>query len=179
MDWVLLHLSKDRALEDVAEEAIMSFFETLKVVLKDLIFSLKDLNFSKGQSRIQAKLDVVEHKDLSVDGLDVQVPDQVGQVVFADSERVCRHHAVIHVRVRFLTLLLLRRPDLLLNFVVDPVSDDGVNLVDDLLVGVQVQLIVVEADNDLRIASVHSLADGCVYLQVQHLDVPVQHHILL
>ena len=74
---------------------------------------------------------------------------------------------------------MLRSPDLLLNLVIDSVSDDGVNLVDDLLVSVQVELVVVEADDDLRVAAIHSLADGCVDLQVEHLDVTVQHHVLL
>ena len=48
MHRVLLHLSESVALENVAEEAVMSFLEALKIILKDLIISLKHLHLAEG-----------------------------------------------------------------------------------------------------------------------------------
>lgn len=50
--WVLLHFMELVALEDVAKESIVSFFEALEVVLEHLIFCFNDLDFAKGKLRI-------------------------------------------------------------------------------------------------------------------------------
>ena len=40
MHWILLHLTVHVALENVAEESIMSFFKAFKIVLEHLIIYL-------------------------------------------------------------------------------------------------------------------------------------------
>ena len=53
------------------------------------------------------------------------------------------------------------------------VADDRVDLVDDLLVCVEVELVVIEANNELRVASVHGLRDRSVNLHVYNLNISV------
>ena len=43
-------------------------------------------------------------------------------------------------------------------------SNDGVNFVQDLLVGVLVQLVVVETDDDFGVVAIQCLVDCRVYL---------------
>ena len=49
----------------------------------------------------------------------------------------------------------------------------------DLLVRVQVQFRVVELDHDFRVTPVHCLVNCCVYLQIQHLNVPVHLYVFV
>ena len=122
MDRVLLHLAVSMPLENVAQEPIMSLFEALEVVLEDFVLCLQHLHLSQRQRRVQPVLDLVQVEDLPVDHFNVQVFDQTGEVVFAERERVGAHHAVVHVWVGLLPILV--RPDLLLDVVVDFVADD-------------------------------------------------------
>lgn len=48
----------------------------------------------------------------------------------------------------------------------------------DLLVGVQVELVVVEADHQLWVAAIHRPRDGRVNLHVKHLHTSVEHEKL-
>ena len=48
MHRVLLHLSIYVSLENVAEEAIMSFLKAFKIVLEDFIFHFEDLDLTQG-----------------------------------------------------------------------------------------------------------------------------------
>ena len=43
-------------------------------------------------------------------------------------------------------------------------SNDRVNFVQDLLVGVLVKFVVVETDDDLRVVAIQCFVDGSVYL---------------
>ena len=49
----------------------------------------------------------------------------------------------------------------------------------DLLVGVLVQLVVVQADDNLRIVAIQGLANGGIYLQFEHLNGNFQLRVLL
>ena len=49
----------------------------------------------------------------------------------------------------------------------------------DLLVGVLVQLVVVQADDNLWIVAIQGLANGCIYLQLEHLNGNFQLRVLL
>ena len=49
----------------------------------------------------------------------------------------------------------------------------------DLLVGVLVQLVVVQADDNLRIVAIQGLTNGCIYLQFEHLNGNFQLRVLL
>ena len=57
-------------------------------------------------------------------------------------------------------------------------SNDGVNFVQDLLVGVLVQFVVVETDDNLGVVAIQCLVDGRVYLELEHLDRNLQLRIL-
>lgn len=48
MHWVLLHLIEDVALEDVAEEAVMSFLQAIEVVHEYKIIGLENRYFAQG-----------------------------------------------------------------------------------------------------------------------------------
>ena len=139
-------------LENIAQESIMSLFEALEVVLEDFVLRLETLHLPQSQRRIQPVLYVIQVEDLPIDHLNVQVFDQSGEVVFAERQRVGRHHAVVHVWVRLLPRLV--GPDLLLDIVVDFISDDRVHFMDNLLICVQVQFTIVKANYQLGIATV-------------------------
>ena len=62
---------------------------------------------------------------------------------------------------------------------VDTVADHSVDFINDHLVCVQVKLIVIQSDDELRITAIHSLTDRSLNLQVQVLNITIQHHILL
>ena len=49
----------------------------------------------------------------------------------------------------------------------------------DLLVGVLVQLVVVQADDNLWIVAIQGLTNGCIYLQFEHLNGNFQLRVLL
>lgn len=49
----------------------------------------------------------------------------------------------------------------------------------DLLVGVLVQLVVVQADDNLRIVAIQGLTNGGIYLQFEHLNGNFQLRVLL
>ena len=58
-------------------------------------------------------------------------------------------------------------------------SNDRVDLVNDLLVFVQIELIVIKLDYELRITSIHSTVNRCVNLLIQHLNVTINHREFL
>ena len=49
----------------------------------------------------------------------------------------------------------------------------------DLLVGVLVQLVVVQADDNLWIVAIQGLTNGSIYLQFEHLNGNFQLRVLL
>ena len=54
-----------------------------------------------------------------------------------------------------------------------------IDFVHDLLISVIIKLIIIKADYYLRVISIHSFIDSCVDLQVECLDILIQHDILL
>ena len=61
---------------------------------------------------------------------------------------------------------------------INSVTNDRVDFVDYLLVGVQVEFVVVQGDDQLRVTAIHCFANGSVDLQVKRLHVFVEHLIL-
>ena len=56
--------------------------------------------------------------------------------------------------------------------------DDRVDFVEDLLIGILIQFVIIEADHYLRVISIHGLINSSVYRKVKHLNVAVEHDIL-
>ena len=142
--------------------------------MEGLGFGLEHPHFSERQSGVQSVADLIEVEDLLVDVLRVEIFHQVGVFVLFDRQRARGHHAVVHVVL--VSLILVAH--LLLDLVVHFEPNDRVDFVKDLLVLVLIQFIIVEADHYLRVVAIHGLVNSCIYLQVEHLNVPVEHHVL-
>ena len=86
MHWVLLHLSKGITLENVAEEAVMSFLEAIEIILKDLVVSFKHLDFAECQRCIMSVLYLVEVEDVPIYIFNLKVLYQLCDVFFFKKE---------------------------------------------------------------------------------------------
>lgn len=123
MHGILLHLAEYIALEDVTEEAVVCLLEAFEVVHEDVVLGFEHLHLTKCECRIESVINVIQIEDISIDSLDVQVLNQIRQVLLSNGKGVCRKHTVVHVGVRLLSLHHFAGANLLLDFVVHPVSD--------------------------------------------------------
>ena len=68
---------------------------------------------------------------------------------------------------------------LLLNLEVYFVACDCIDFVYHLLVAIQVEFGVLKGDDELGVTAVKCLVDGCLDLEVQGLDISIQHLVLV
>ena len=62
---------------------------------------------------------------------------------------------------------------------VDLVTDDAVDFINHLLVCVKVELGVIQSNDEVRLAPVHCFVDRRLDLQMQRLDVTIEHLVLV